>query len=139
VGHRPHLATSGHIWLAIARMMALPENARVDDAVAAPLLVAAGRTDRQQNADQAIDADPEDRARSDALYDSAERRRDLAAELQGLADDETIEARVIADTNQALPADEAVSNTPRRAPAARRSRGKGSQVRSPARRSDRGR
>jgi hypothetical protein len=115
------------------------ESARVDDAVAAPLLVAAGRADRQQDADQAVDADPEDHARSDVLYDSAERRRDLAAELEGLADEETIEARVVADTNQALPAEEAVSSTTRPPPAARRSRGKGSQVRSSARRSDRGR
>jgi colicin import membrane protein len=115
------------------------ESARVDDVVAAPLLVAAGRADRQQNAHQVVDADPEDHARGEVLYDSAERRRDLAAELEGLADEETIEARVVADTNQALPAEEAVSNTTRRAPTARRSRSKGSQVRSPARRSDRGR
>jgi len=63
----------------------------------------------------------------------------LAADLEGIADDETIDARVIADTNQALPADEAVSDVPKRAPAARRSRGKTSHVRSPTRRSDRGR
>jgi hypothetical protein len=113
------------------------ESARVDDAVAAPLLVAAGRADRQEDADR--DVDPEDDARGDALYDSAERRRRLAAELEGVADEETIEARVVADTNQALPAEEAVSSTPRRTPAARRSRGKGSQTRSPVRRSERGR
>lgn len=107
------------------------QSARIDDVVAAPLLVAAGRADRQQDADQ--DVDPEDR------YDSAERRRDMASELEGLADDETIQARVVADTNQALPAEEAVSTAPRRAPAARRSRGKGDPVRSPARRSERGR
>jgi colicin import membrane protein len=113
------------------------ESARVDDAVAAPLLVAAGRADRQEDADR--DVDPEDYARTDVLYDSAERRRRLAAELEGVADEETIEARVVADTNQALPAKEAVSSTPRRTPAARRSRGKGSQTRSPVRRSERGR
>jgi hypothetical protein len=107
------------------------ESARVDDAVATPLLVAAGHADSDQDRDEA--------ARGDALYDSAERRRELAADLEGVADAETIDARVVADTNQALPAEEAVTSAPKRAPAARRSRGKAGQVRGTARRSDRGR
>jgi hypothetical protein len=74
------------------------------------------RAPAARGARRAVDTDPKDRAHGDALYDSAERRRDLAAELEGLADEETIEARVVADTNQALPAEEAVSNTPRRTP-----------------------
>jgi hypothetical protein len=65
------------------------------------------------------------------------RRR--AADLEGVTDAETIDARMVADTNQALPADEAVTSAPKRAPAALRSRGKTGQVRGPARRSERGR
>ena len=109
-------------------------SARVDEAVAAPLMVAAGHADRQQDAAVAAGED-----RADTLYDSAERRRELAGDLEGVADDETIEARVVADTNQARPAEDAVRSTSKRPPAARRSRGKGSRARGPARRSDRGR
>ena len=111
------------------------EQARVDAAVAAPLLVGAGVADRDQ---AARDAEPDGR-RAEHLSDSAERRRELAAELDGVADDETVEARVIADTSQARPAEDAAASAPSRAPKARRSRGKGSQVRTPARRPDRGR
>jgi colicin import membrane protein len=107
------------------------ESARVDEAVAAPLMVAAGLADTGQDRDES--------ARADALYDSAERRREMAADLEGVADAETIDARMVADTNQALPAEEAVTSAPKRAPAARRSCGKVGQVRGPARRSDRGR
>jgi hypothetical protein len=107
------------------------ESARVDEAVAAPLMVVAGRGDRDQDCDQAT--------RADALYDSVERRRDMAADLEGVADGETIDARIVADTNQALPAEEAVTSAPKRVPAARRSRGKAGQVRGAARRSERGR
>ena len=110
-------------------------SARVDEAVAAPLMVAAGHADRQQDA--ALAAADEDRA--EALYDSAERRRELAGDLEGVADAETIEARVVADTSQARPAQDAVASGQRRTPTARRSRGKGSQTRTPARRPDRGR
>jgi len=115
------------------------ETARGSDAVAAPLMVAAGRADRQQNANRDAAGQAGDGARADRPYDSAERRSDLAAELESIADDETIQARVVADTNQALPAEEALSSAPKRAAAARRSRGTASHVRSPARRSDRGR
>lgn len=117
--------------------------ARLDDAVAAPLLMSAGVADREQDRDR----DPRDRdaeredheARAAALYDSADARRDAAAALDGVVDDETIEARVVADTSQARPAEDAVAATPNRPPAARRSRGKGSPTRTPARRPDRGR
>jgi hypothetical protein len=110
------------------------ERARVDEAQALPLMVAARVADRDQD-----ERNPEDPERGEELYDSAERRRELASDLDGVADDETIEARVVADTNQARPAEEAVSSGPARTPTARRARGKGSQVRSPVRRSERGR
>lgn len=117
--------------------------ARLEDAIAAPLLVSAGLADREQDRTQtdreraAERAD--DEARVAALYDSANARRDAAASLEGVVDDETIEARVVADTSQARPAQDAVATAPGRLPAARRSRGKGSETRTPAPRPDRGR
>lgn len=115
--------------------------ARVEEAVAAPLLVSAGVADRDRDTrDRDRDADgADDEARAAALYDSAEARREAAAALDGVVDDETIEARVVADTSHARPAQDAVSTAPGRPPAARRSRGKGSPTRTPARRPDRGR
>ena len=53
-----------------------------------------------------------DAEQAEHLYDSVERRRDLAAGLEGIADAETIEARVLADINQARPASEAVATAP---------------------------
>jgi hypothetical protein len=115
------------------------QQARLEDAVAAPLLVSAAVADRNQERDQAGRHDGrDDGTRGDALYDSAERRRELASELEGIADDETVEARVVADTGHAHPAQDAASDGPTRAPRARRSRGRSTQARSP-RRSDRGR
>lgn len=70
-------------------------------------------------ADRPLDAD-HDRERADELYDSAERREDLAASLEGVVDEETVEARVVADTHQGRPAHEAVANAPKRAPRAKR-------------------
>jgi len=92
------------------------EQARLDEAVAAPLLVSAAGADRDQEREQ------------------NERDRDPANELEGVVDDETIEARVVADSSQARPAQDAVASSPTRTPTMRRARGKGSQVRSPARR-----
>jgi len=116
------------------------EQARLDEAVAAPLLVSAAVADRDQEREQAErDRDPADEERAAALYDSADSRHDAANALEGVVDDETIEARVVADTSQARPAEDAVASSPTRTPTARRARGKGSQVRSPARRPDRGR
>jgi len=53
--------------------------------------------------------------------------------------DETFQARVIADTGHGRPAKEAVAGSPTRAPRARRARGMGTPLPSPARRSDRDR
>jgi len=53
-----------------------------------------------------------DAEQAEHLYDSVERRRDLAAGLEGIADAETIEARVLEDINQARPASEAVATAP---------------------------
>lgn len=58
---------------------------------------------------------------AEELYDSAARRERLAASLEGVADAETVQARVVADSAQGRPAAEAVAQAPR-APRARRSR-----------------
>jgi colicin import membrane protein len=116
------------------------EQARVDDAIAVPLMVGANAADREQERDRvALDGGPDDRDRGEALYDSADRRRDLADSLEHVADEETVEARVVADTNQGRPAEDAVAEGPRRTPAARRARGTSGPTRSPARRTERGR
>lgn len=104
-----------------------------DDAEATLLLVGAERAD----ADRHPEAANADRGDARVAYDSAERRRDLAASLEGVADEETVDARVVADTCQAEPATEAVAHEPRRAPTARRSRATAA-TRGP-RRADRGR
>jgi colicin import membrane protein len=100
------------------------EQARVDEVVGAPLLVSAAHADRDQAVVAAASADTDRQPRAEVLYDSAERRRQLAAELEGVADDEAIEARVVADTNQAQPPEDAVASAPRRAPTGRRARGR---------------
>lgn len=116
------------------------EQARLEQAAAAPLLVSAAVADRDQEREQnERNRDRADEERATALYDSADSRHDVANDLDGIVDDETIEARVVADSGQARPAADAVASSPTRTPAARRARGKGSQVRSPARRPDRGR
>lgn len=111
------------------------EKAARDEATAGGLLITADRADRLEDRGPAA----ADRDGADALYDSADRRRELAERLSDIADDETVEAVVLADTNQARPPEEAVASAPSRAPAARRSRGKTGPARSGPRRSDRGR
>ena len=70
-----------------------------------------------------------DASRRDVELDDADRhlgeavsREVLAASLTGVAEQETVQARVVAATNQARPAREAVAAAPRRAPRARRAR-----------------
>ena len=93
------------------------ERAQQEQATAQLLLRDADRADATQDPDGA----ESDRERAGEHYDSAERRRDMAAKLEQEADAETVEARVVSDTNQARPADEALaSGGPQRTPAARR-------------------
>ena len=116
------------------------EQARSEDALAVPLMASANAADRAQDRDRPDrDDGREDRADGEELYDSADRRRELADSLEGVADAETIEARVVADTNQGRPAQDAVASGPTRTPAARRARGKAGPVRTPPRRAERGR
>ncbi len=61
-------------------------------------------------------------------YDSAERRQELAASLEGVADREAVQARLTADQDQATPSTAAVINTPGRNPKARKTRGASGQT-----------
>ncbi len=89
-----------------------------DQAEAARLLTDADRADRAGEPDRA--AVLEDAGQD--TYDSGDRRRALAASLHGVADQETVQARVLADTFQARPAVEAVITAPKQAPVARTGR-----------------
>ncbi len=99
-----------------------------EQAEAASILAAGSGVEEpeQQQAEQA----------SEPLYDSAERRAELASALEQVADVEAVDARVLADVNQGRPAAEAVTAAPGRGGKARPGRGGG---RGQARRSERGR
>ncbi len=112
------------------------DRAAVERGDAGRLMADADRADRDQEADRADGA----QEAAEVLYDSAERRGDLAATLEARGvDAETVEARVVADTNQARPPADAVAEGPRKAPAAKRARGRAGVKRSPTRRAERGR
>lgn len=118
------------------------EKQREDEAAADQLVAQAYQADRAQDdrradAQRAAAGGDVDRAASDALYDSAERRAALADRLSEIADQATVEAVVTADTMHARPAAEAAAAAPSRAPVARR--GRGGAQRGATRRSDRGR
>lgn len=97
---------------------------RSDEVEAALLLAQADRADRGQQPAAAVGA----RQDAGVLYDSAERRQDLADRLESVADAEAVQARVLADTSQGKPAVDAVAAAPGTGPKARRSRGVGSRV-----------
>jgi len=111
------------------------QRAQQEQQTAQLLLRDADRADAQQDPDRADVG----RERGEEHYDSAEGRRDRAVGWAGVADDEAVEARVVADRNQGRPAHEAVAQAPKGTPTARRTRGQGAQVRSTPRRTDRGR
>ena len=95
------------------------DESRRDDVEAGLLMSEADRADREHDPATAATAEQDSRE----VYDSAERRLAMAASLEGVADTETVEARVLADTNQARPAVDAVAATSRKAPKERRQRG----------------
>jgi hypothetical protein len=61
-------------------------------------------------------------------YDSAERRQELAASVDGVADHEAIQARLSADQDQGTPPSAAVAKAPARTPKARKTRGSNGQT-----------
>ena len=111
------------------------QRAQQEQQTAQLLLRDADRADAQQDPQRADVG----RERGEDHYDTAEGRRDRAAGWEGVADDEAVEARVVADRNQGRPAHEAVAEAPKGTPTARRTRGQGAKVRSTPRRTDRGR
>jgi len=104
--------------------------AALEQVEAARLLADADRADRAQD----TAAEPEHAATQAAgedLYDTAGRRQELAASLEGVASSEAIEARVLADSAQGRPAHQAVAHAPGKAPKARRARAPGARVQQP--------
>ena len=73
-----------------------------------------------------VDATPEEataiQEEAGVAYDSADRRAEMADQLDGVADQATVEARVLADTSQARPATDATKTDAGRSPRARKGR-----------------
>lgn len=84
---------------------------RDEDAQAAGLLAEADREDRDREQDVTEENQRPETLRADAgtKYDSAERRQELAASLEGVADREAVQARLSADQDQGTPPSAAVS------------------------------
>jgi len=98
---------------------------RNENAEAAQLLAEADREDRDRERDVTeLNQRPESLAEEAGLnHDSAERRQELAASLEGVADREAVQARLSADQDQATPPSAAVAKAPGRNPKARKTRG----------------
>jgi colicin import membrane protein len=103
---------------------------RDENAQAVQLLAEADREDRDQEQDVTEENQrPEALAEEAGLkYDSAERRQELAASLEGVADREAVQARLSADQDQATPPTAAVTKAPGRNPKARKTRGTNGQT-----------
>lgn len=105
----------------------LPGEREQVDAVAADQTRAAARLDEATAVRILTDDDPGNDERGRALYDSAERRADLARDLERAGvDGEAIEARVLADTGQGAPA-QAAAVAPRRGVTGRKARTRAGQ------------
>ena len=78
---------------------------------------------RDDDRTQAAEATAQSRVEGDDArldYDSSERRRQFAASLEGKADQKTIDARILADGENAKHPREAVRSQPGRAPKLRK-------------------
>ena len=86
----------------------------------------AGPAAAEQSAGAGVDATPQEatsvQEEAGVAYDSADRRAEMADQLDGVADQATVEARVLADTSQARPATDATRTDAGRSPKARKSR-----------------
>lgn len=89
------------------------------------LLAEAEREDRDRQQDVTYENQRPEALRDEAgiKYDSAERRHELAASLDGIADKEAVQARLSADQDQGTPPSTAVANAPGRTPKARKTQG----------------
>lgn len=103
----------------------------VEIAQAAGLMAEADREDRdrQQDADEENQRPEALGEEAGHLYDSARRRQELAASLEGLSDREAVQARLSADQDQATPPSAAVTKAVGRSPKAGRTRGATGQTR----------
>lgn len=101
--------------------------ARDENSQAAVLLAEADREDRDRQQDVTEEDQHPVALRDEAgiKYDSAERRQELAASLDDIADKEAVQARLSADQDQGTPPSAAAANAPRRTPKARKTRGVG--------------
>ncbi|MDP9989389.1 colicin import membrane protein [Arthrobacter oryzae] len=97
---------------------------------AGQLLAEADREDRDRERDVTEENQrPESLAEeADLEYDSTERRQDLAASLEDVADREAVQARLSADQDQATPPSAAVAKPSGRNPKARKTRGANGQA-----------
>lgn len=103
---------------------------RDENAQAVQLLAEADREDRNRERDVTEENQHPEALREEAgiKYDSAERRQELAASLEGIADREAVQARLSADQDQGKPASAAVAKTTGRSPKARKTRGANGQT-----------
>lgn len=103
---------------------------RDENTEAEQLLAEADREDRDREQDVTAENQRPDALREEAgkKYDSAERRRELAASLEGVADREAVQARLSADQDQGTPPSAAVAQAPARTPKARNTRGSNGQT-----------
>lgn len=103
---------------------------REENTQAAQLLAEADREDRarQQSTDEENERPEALREEAGLKYDSAERRQELAASLDGIADKEAVQARLSADQDQGTPPSAAVVKAPKRSPKARKTRGANGQT-----------
>jgi colicin import membrane protein len=104
---------------------------RDENAQAVQLLAEADREDRDRERDVTEENQRPEALREDAglKYDAAERRQELAASLEGVADREAVQARLSADQDQGTPPSAAVTSTPGRSPSARKTLGANGQTR----------
>ena len=103
---------------------------RAEDTQAAALLAEADREDQDRERDVTEENQRPETLREEAgiKYDSAERRQELAASLDGVADREAVQARLSADQDQGTPPSAAVVQGPGRSPKARKTRGANGQT-----------
>jgi colicin import membrane protein len=103
---------------------------RGENAQASQLLAEADREDRDREQEVTEENQRPEALREEAgtRYDSTERRQELAASLEGVADREAVQARLSADQDQGTPPNAAVAKGPGRNPRARKTRGANGQA-----------
>ncbi|WP_416429740.1 hypothetical protein [Paenarthrobacter nicotinovorans] len=98
---------------------------RGENAQAAGLLAEAERDDRDRQQDVTEENQHLEALHDEAgiKYDSAERGQELAASLDGIANKEAVQARLVADQDQGTPPSAVIASALRRSPKARKTRG----------------